>query len=176
MLHALHATFSETRVVTYQAFGEAMAGELLERGGLGGSWRYDRHTRLATDWRFVADRYAFGDRLGRSRILAIEVARAGFDALLTAALTAEWDEVLYKTRAGWRLATRYAPVLVEWSESTPRLVVHGPLVRQLATEWVTGLRDVTDQFKAIRDGARPPPAERLYPLTADASIRMGIRS
>jgi len=170
----LNASFDDTTVVTYQAFGEAMAAELLERGGLGGSWRYDRHTRLTMDWAFIADRYAFGDRLARSRILAIEVSRRGFDAILTAALTMEWNEGLYKTRAGWRLATRFAPVLVEWSTDTPRLVVHGPLVRQLATEWVTGLRDVTDAFRAVRDDGVVPPTERRYPIGDDVSARLGI--
>jgi hypothetical protein len=174
MARALIASFDAESVVAYQAFPEALGAEIVARRGLGGGWRFDRHTRLQTSWRFVADRYAFGDRLHRSRILAIHVSRAGFDALVTAALTAEWDPALYKTSGAWRLATRFAPVLVEWIDETPRFVVHGPLVRQLATEWVVDLRDVSAEFRALRDGEARAPQEADYPVPPDVAARIGL--
>lgn len=175
MPRELIASFGDECVVAYQAFDARMAADVLGRRGLAGRWRYDRHTRLQLPWSFVADRYAFGDRLDRPCIVAIAIARAGFDALVTAALNAEWDEQLYKTKGSWRLATRFAPVLVEWVGPTPRLVVHGPLVRQLATEWVVDLRDVTADFQAIRAGTAQPPVEREYPLATDVAQRIGLR-
>ncbi len=173
MARSLLAQFDDDRVVAYQAYDEQLGAEILARGSLGGGWRYDRHTRLQTGVAFTANRYDFGRRPDRTRIVAISLSRDGFDALLMAALTAEWDERLYKTKASWRLATRFAPVLVEWVGDAPRFVVHGALLRRMATEWVVGLEDVSAVFRALCGGG-PAPEERPYPVPSDVASRLGL--
>jgi hypothetical protein len=124
-------------------------------------------------------RYACGDRLDRERLLAVSVRRRGFDALLQAALAKDFDPALYASKHAWRLATRYAPVLVEWEPSPdgteiPRFVLHGPLVRRFAEEWVEGVEDVTALARAERDAAGAAPVEAAYPVPDDVGRRIGL--
>lgn len=177
MARALLARFDADAVVVYQAYPEELGREIVEMGRFGGSWRFDRHTRIQPSWRGTLRRYAFGERPDRERILAVRVRRAGFDALLTAALQQDFDERLYASRQAWRLATRFAPVLVEWEpdpdggEEVARLRLHGPLVRRFAEEWVVGIEDVSARARAA---GTDHPVEEPYPVPADVAVRIGL--
>ncbi len=181
MARSLHARFDADAVVVYQAYPEALGRELVAMGRFGGSWRFDRHTRIQPSWRGTLRRYAWGERPDRERILAVRVRRAGFDALLTAALQQAFDERLYASKQAWRLATRFAPVLVEWDadpsdgdedDEVARLRIHGPLVRRFAEEWVVGIDDVSALARAT-DADHS--AEAPYPVADDVAVRIGLR-
>jgi hypothetical protein len=171
----LTARFDEDEVVVYQAYPEELGRELARLGRFGGSWRFDRHTRVQPSWRWTMHRYSWGDRQDRSRLLAIRLHRAGFDAMLNAALKEEFDPEIYPSKRAWRLALRFSPVLVEWDADVARFVILGPLIRTFAETWVAGIEDIT-AFARERRAAGGGPPESAYPLAAETARRIGAES
>ena len=165
-------------VIVYQAYPPALAEEVASSGALGGRWRTDRHTRIQPSWVWAMERYDWGQRPDRERIFALSIRRTGLDAMLAAAVCAQFDSALYASREAWHLATRYAPVLVSWEAPpkgaggpVPRLTVHGPLVERLAREWVVSVTEVTAEARsgAVARAAR----EAGLHLDAETAARIG---
>jgi hypothetical protein len=166
----LLATFDERSVVVWQAHRHEVADEALRRQRFGGElWRTDRVTRFRVSLPSLLARTTWATRQGRERILAVRLARVGFDAILRQAVPAEFDPEVYPTRGAWHLATRYANVTVSWHRDvdpagcecgwdTPRMGLREHALRSFTDEWVEGVEDVTSWVHANRGvaGCEPP--------------------
>lgn len=173
------ATFDERAVVVWQAHRPEVADHALACQRFGGElWRIDRVTRLRLSLPSLLARSGWGTRAGRERILAVRLARAGFDAILRQAVPAEFDPAVYASKGAWHLATRYANVTLSWHRDvdavggecgwdTPRIGLREHALRAFTDQWVVGVEDVTAWVEANRGRAvcdLPVPPAIEYPV------------
>lgn len=176
-------------VLGFQAHGEAVADDLLAHG-MGSpdcrAWRLDRTTRLRLSLPSLLARTDWGRRPGRERILGVRLSRSGFDAMLRSAVLAENAPAVYASPAAFRLATRFAGVLVQWHDDvdpngdvlpwqTPRFALRDHALRAFTHEWVVGLVDLTTwvrQHRDVRSAALPVPVARAIPLSPADRLRL----
>ncbi len=190
---AVAASYDDDSVVLWSAHTSPVADATLAQGAFGGpDWRLNRVTRVRTSLPSLLARCDWGRRVGRERVLAVRVARPGFDAMLRQAVHAEFDPSIYRSRASWRLASRYAAVWVSWhpdlahtgealDRQTLRIGLRGEALRRFSTEWMVGVEDWTEWVQAHRDGpdpATPVPVQRPYPVASDLERRLagGVES
>jgi hypothetical protein len=189
------ATYDARAVVVWQAHGAEVAEEAVRLGRFGGRlWRFDRMTRFRTSLPSLLARNGWATRPGRERILAVYVARDGFDALLRQAVHAAFEPAIYPSRMGWSLAVRFANVTVAWHpdvdpagnelpRETLRVGVRDGALRSFTDQWVVGVEDFTDWVVAHRGCPRPDlavPELREYPMDRGLHDRLagrgGVRS
>lgn len=174
----VRAAFDERRVVVWQAHTDEIADYALANGRFGGAaWRRDRVTRFRLSLGSLLGRTEWAKRPGRERVLAVSLAREGFEALLRQSAHAEFEPGLYASRAAWRLATRYAPVSVAWHPDvdehgrdlpteTLRIGVRDAALRRFTEEYVVGVEDWTPWVGRHRADGGPLPTLVEYPLAA----------
>lgn len=80
------------------------------------------------------------------RLETIRLGREGFEAVLHQAVHDDFEPSIYRCRQSWRLATRFAGVLIRWipdvdlegrslPRQTPLLSLRSPAMRQLSERW-----------------------------------------
>ncbi|MCB9685139.1 MAG: DUF4291 family protein [Alphaproteobacteria bacterium] len=152
-------------VLGFQAHGEEVADDLLAHG-MGSphcrAWRLDLTTRLRLSLPALLARTDWGRLAGRERILGVRMSRAGFDAMLRSSVLAENVPSVYASAAAFRLATRYAGVLVTWHGEvdpngdplpwqTPRFSLRDQALHAFTHDWVIGVMDLTPWVRQHRD-------------------------
>lgn len=187
---ALLATFDDATVTVWQAHSHSVADEAVRTNGFGGSsWRTDRMTRFRLSLPSLLYRNGWATRKDRERILAVRVARSGFDALLRQAVHAAMEADCYATRAAWALATRFANVTLAWHpdvdpsgralpRETVRIGVRDAALVRFTREWVVAVEDWTDWVVAHRGKVTddlPVPAVDAYPLPERDRLRIAGR-
>lgn len=175
----LLATYDDETVLAWQAHRPDVADAALrdQRFG-GGSWRTDRVTRMRLSLPSLLARCAWGTRGGRERILAVRLAREGFDAMLRQAVPAEFDPAVYASKAAFHLATRFANVSVAWHPDcapdgatlgrlTPRFGLRDHALRAFTERWVLGVEDWTAWVAERRGASGDLPVPVLAPYAAE---------
>ena len=175
----LLATFDNDQVVVWQAHSGDVARRALAAGRFGGpGWSTDRLSRMRLSLPSLLDRCDWGRRPGRERILAVTLRRQGLDAMLRQAAHGAYEPGVYASPASWRLATRYANVMIGWypdrdpggaelARATLRLGLRDAALARFTEEWVVGVEDWTGWVREHRDARRrelPVPRVRPYPL------------
>jgi hypothetical protein len=181
------ATFDAERVVVWQAHGTDVADAAVRQGRFGGrAWRTDRVTRFRLSLPSLLARNGWGTRPGRERILAVWLAREGFDAILRQAVHAAFEPGIYASRMGWQLATRFANAIVAWhpdvdpsgaplARETVRVGLRDAALRDFTERWVLGVEDHTEWVVASRVHPTPElpvPELRVYPLSDDDARKL----
>lgn len=174
----LLATHDAERVVVWQAHAPEVAEHALRAQRFSGvpGWRLDRTTRLRVSLPSLAWRTAYGARPGRERLLAVTLAREGFDEIVRRAIPAEYSPETYPSEASFRLATKFASATVSWHPDrdgagaevpweTARFGIRGSLLDTFARSWVLGIADHT-AWLADRSVV---PEVRPYPLDPGAT-------
>jgi hypothetical protein len=117
-------------------------------------------------------------------VLAVEIARAGFEWALAHACLSHFDSDRYASHEAWARQVKASPVRVQWDperslglELLPyrslQVGLSGSAVSLYVDEWIVNISDVTDTAHRIRDLLRVGdekgatallPDEQPYPL------------
>lgn len=179
----LTACWDESSVVLYQAYPAPLAEVALREGRLGGvGWRNDRTSKLRTSFTDLMRRSDAGRGEGREVVLGVHIRREAFDAMLRQAVHAVFPGGVYPNKQSWRLATRHAQVLLDWSgvpgpdgvllaRQAARLGLRDHALRHLVANAI-GVEDLTGVARALRDGSPTAlvPTEKPYPVEDDALL------
>lgn len=175
---SLAACFDDQTIWVFAAHERAIADYATEHGRFGGkAWMEDRITRFRLSLPRVMARSERGQREAKEGLLAIRLPRDRFDAILRQAVHwREFPDGLYATKGQWRLATRYAQVVMDWAPDcdpfgadlarfTVRFGVRAHTLNKFTREWVVGIDDLTALAEQWRTSDDPPtPVMRPYPL------------
>lgn len=182
----VRARFDDATVTVYQAYSPAIAGPAVTAGTFVAPFSRTRMTWIKPSFFWMMYRSAWATSPGQERVLAVRLAREGFEAALAQAALSSHEQDAQPDRDAWRRTLRTSPVRVQWDpERGPRLerlehrslqVGLGPqVVPDYVDGWVVGIEDVTDLAHALRAGEPRDdvPVERPYPLPPHVAERIG---
>ena len=184
-LHQIRARHDATTIRVYQAYSDAIANAALEHGTLAvPPFKMDRMTWIKPSFLWMMYRAGWGFKDdGQTRILAIDITRAGFEWALDHACLSHADPILGK--AAWEAQKQAAPVRIQWDPERDLLaqpLAHRAIqiglskqaVGLYVNEWTTHIEDVTPLAHAIHalvvagnltEAATMLPVETPYPAT-----------
>ncbi|WP_073946185.1 DUF4291 domain-containing protein [Streptomyces kebangsaanensis] len=183
-IRALHTA---STITVYQAYSPEIGVPAVRRGRFPAAWKRDRMTWIKPSFLWMMYRCGWGTKAGQETVLAVEIARDGFEwALRNACLSSHVPE-LHSDRSTWQRELKRAPTRVQWDPERDlhlrplpyrslQLGLSGEAVRRYADEWTVSISDVTPLAREIRalvgDGdldtaARLLPEERPYPAEGE---------
>lgn len=178
----LLAHHDATSIVVYQAYRPSIGSHSASHGRLGGDgFSLGRMSWIKPSFLWMMFRSGWATKEGQEVVLALHLARAGFDEILASAVPSTWDRARYAERAEWERAVAASDVRVQWDpDHTPgghkverrtiQLGLRGGALRRLVEEWTLAIEDVTPFVAAQRAYARAPydqlwtPVEHPYSM------------
>jgi hypothetical protein len=180
---SLRAHFDDTTVTVLQSHAVELAEQVVAAGRFNvPGWHPGRTTRFRLSLGSALLRSERGMKPGRERLLAVKLSRSGFDELLNMAVLDDYVPALYPSRHAFRLATRFAQVLVSWHDdvdadgvelgaATVRVALRESALRAFTERWVVAVEDWTP---LLAPGAELPAFElRPYPLLPAIARQLG---
>ncbi|MFI8822417.1 DUF4291 domain-containing protein [Streptomyces sp. NPDC053431] len=182
--YQIRAVHTDTTVTVYQAYTPSIGLPAARDGRFPAAWKRDRMTWIKPSFLWMAYRCGWGLKEGQETVLAVEIAREGFDWALRHACLSHYVRGFHPDRAAWRQELKSSPARVQWDpERDPhlrplpyrslQLGLAGEASRRYADEWTVGIRDVTPLFHEVHGLVRTGrtaeatallPEERPYPV------------
>ncbi|MFF4017478.1 DUF4291 domain-containing protein [Streptomyces sp. NPDC001843] len=181
--HRIRALHTASTITVYQAYSPEIGVPAVRRGRFPAVWKRDRMTWIKPSFLWMMYRCGWGTKPGQETVLAVEIARDGFEWALRNACLSSYVRGLHPDRSAWQRELKRAPARVQWDPERDlrlqplpyrslQLGLSGEAVRRYADEWTVSIRDVTPLATEIRarvgDGdleaaSRLLPEERPYP-------------
>ena len=179
----VRARYDDDTITVYQAYGHAIADAALAAGTFTSPFSRTRMTWIKPSFLWMMYRCGWGEKPGQERVLAIRMSRAGWEEALAESCPSQFDPALHSDHEAWRAALTASPVRVQWDpERTPsgqalpyrslQVGLSGTALDRYVDEWIIGLEDVTPALTARRNGLKPLPGERPYPLDSALATRL----
>ncbi|MFJ4782911.1 DUF4291 domain-containing protein [Streptomyces sp. NPDC088794] len=180
--HRIRAAYSESTITVYQAYSPEIGLPAVRDGRFPAAWKRERMTWIKPSFMWMMYRCGWGTKAGQETVLAVEIARDGFEWALRHACLSSYVRGVHPDQATWQRELKRAPARVQWDPERDlrlqplpyrslQLGLSGEAVRRYADEWTVGIRDVTPLVHEIHalvsDGdqdsaARLLPRERPY--------------
>jgi len=188
------AQHNDDTVVVYQAFRAAIADHAVQHQRLdGGGFSLSRMSWIKPNFLWMMFRCGWATKTDQERVLAVTMQRAGFEALLAAAVPSGWDPAQYATRAAWQTAVHHGDVRMQWDPDhnpggTPlprralQLGLRGATLQRYVFDWTVCIEDITAAvqsqhaaWRAAGDAALWTPTERVFhPSDPAIAARLGL--
>lgn len=181
-------------VVVYQAYRPEIGLHTAAHGRFGGGWSLDRMSWIKPNFLWMMYRCGWATKDGQEVVLALWIARAGFDEILASAVASSHDPRVHPTQAEWKRAVHRSDVRLQWdpdhgpggapeARRAVQLGLRGETLRRFADEWLLHVEDITPIVAAQRPHARSPftdlvtPEEHVYSVTdPQAADRLGLQA
>ena len=181
--HILAQSDAET-VVVYQAYQPSIgrfAAEAQHFGG--GGFSLSRMSWIKPNFLWMMYRSGWGTKEGQEIVLAVWLARAGFEAILAGGVPSSFDPARYADRDAWSEAVKQSSVRVQWDpDHAPngapverraiQLGLRGDVLARYAREWIVEIQDISPEVAAMRAqldaggvAALVCPREDVFPAT-----------
>jgi hypothetical protein len=185
------AQYDADAVVVYQAYRPEIGAFAASHGYFGGAFSLARMSWIKPNFLWMMYRSGWGTKDGQEVVLAVWLARAGFDALLAAAVPSSFVPERYADQSAWQAAVARSDVRLQWDPDhgpsgaplerrAVQLGLRGAVLASYARDWILAIEDVTAmchaQHAAFQRGgaaALSTPRESVYPVTADAAAALG---
>ncbi|CEM03398.1 unnamed protein product [Vitrella brassicaformis CCMP3155] len=180
------AQFDDETVTVYQAYNPFIADYAVEHQRFGGDkFSFNRMSWIKTNFTWMMCRCGWASKKNQERVLALRLRRCFFDRLLGEAVHSSYQEI-YGTREAWKAAIGETSVVMQWdpdhvpftNDTLPRraiqLGVRGDLLREMCTDALGSVEDVTDLVHTLDERCRNDverlctPTEDVYPVADDA--------
>ncbi|MFJ7206845.1 DUF4291 domain-containing protein [Streptomyces sp. NPDC098789] len=150
----IRAAHTADTITVYQAYSPRLGLPAARDGRFPPDWKRDRMTWIKPSFLWMMYRCGWGAKEGQETVLAVEIARAGFDHALRHACLSHYASGVHPDRTAWRHALRAAPARVQWDPERDlhlnalphrslQLGLSGSTSRAYADEWTLSIRDVT---------------------------------
>ncbi|MFE6039281.1 DUF4291 domain-containing protein [Streptomyces sp. NPDC056452] len=158
--HEIRAQHTATTVTVYQAYPPAIGLPAARDGRFPAVWKRDRMTWIKPSFLWMMYRCGWATKEDQETVLAVEIAREGFDLALGGAELSHYVEGVHPDHATWRRNLRRAPARVQWDPERDlhlnrlpyrslQLGLSGEASRRYADEWTVSIRDVTPLAREI---------------------------
>jgi type II secretory pathway component PulJ len=187
---------TETQVVVYQAYNQAIAQFAVENQYLGGpSFSYGRMSWIKPNFLWMMYRCGWACKENQERVLALWLTKAAFEEILSQAVFSSFRAGDYASEEAWKHELTTKNVRLQWDpDHSPygdkltrralQLGLKNEALEQFGKHQVTRIEDVTDfvqQQKIHVDNRQLEhlhiPQERVYAVTNAALARhIGLSS
>jgi hypothetical protein len=145
-------------------------------------------TWIKPSFLWMAYRCGWGTKEGQETVLAVEIAREGFDWALRNACLSHYVRGVHPDQDTWKRELRRSPARVQWdperdlhlrplAHRSLQLGLSGEAARRYADEWTVAIRDVTPlahEIHALVQGGRTEEARRLLPEERPYPVEDGL--
>lgn len=175
------AQFDDTSVVVYQAYKPSIGERAARDGNFRGSeFSFSRMSWIKPNFLWMMFRSGWGTKPNQEVTLAIRIARAGFDELLSQAVASSFGASGLSSEEEWERAVARSDVRLQWDpDHDPagnplerralQLGLRGKALRKFDEEWIVAIEDISPLVAANRGVPRAKlvtPRERVYPVPA----------
>ncbi|MGX8909809.1 DUF4291 domain-containing protein [Streptomyces netropsis] len=194
--HQIRALHTDSTVTVYQAYSPVIGVPAARDGRFPAAWKRDRMTWIKPSFLWMMYRCGWGAKEGQETVLAVEIAREGFEWALRHAALSHYERGVHPDRDTWRRELRRAPTRVQWDPERDlrlaalpyrslQLGLSGEAARRYADEWTVAITDVTplahEVHALVRGGdlekaSRLLPEERPYPAGDELLARLRAQS
>jgi len=192
--YEIRADYDERTVVVYQAYRPEVALPAVQHNRFVPPFSLTRMTWIKPSFLWMMERSNWARKSGQEHVLAIRIARAGWEEALAAAVLSAYRPGVYRDEDDWRRQMDQAHVVVQWD---PERSIHGAslpyksiqvglsrhIVQRYVEDWTVEIRDITSRVRTLRDliqsghadkAKAQLPRERVYPLPPAIAHRLGI--
>ncbi|WP_327356883.1 DUF4291 domain-containing protein [Streptomyces sp. NBC_01304] len=182
--HQIRALHTADTITVYQAYAPELGLPAAREGRFPEAWKRDRMTWIKPSYLWMMYRCGWATKEGQQTVLAVEIAREGFDWALRNSCLSHYVRGLHPDQASWKRELRRSPARVQWDPERDlhlnplghrslQLGLSGEAARRYADEWVVSLTDVTERARAVHELVRQGqldqaaallPDERPYPV------------
>ncbi|GAB3171824.1 DUF4291 domain-containing protein [Streptomyces incanus] len=173
----IRAAYTASTITVYQAYSPEIGLPAALEGRFPDMWKRDRMTWVKPSFLWMMYRCGWGTKAGQETIVAVEIARDGFEWALRNACLSSYAPGLHSDRDTWQSQLKRAPTRVRWDperdlrlQPVPyrslQLGLSGEAVRRYADEWTVSISDVTPlarEIHALVSSGNQDSADRLLP-------------
>jgi hypothetical protein len=177
------AQYDETSVVVYQAYRPEIAHFAVEHGYFGGEFSFSRMSWIKPNFLWMMYRSGWGTKAEQEVILAVQIKRSAFDAILAIAVHSSFVPEVYTSQVEWRQAVAQSSVRLQWDPDhhpsgaklerrAIQLGLRSDVLAKYARDWIVDIEDITDfvqhQYQVVRSQDWTQllvPSEAVYPVT-----------
>jgi hypothetical protein len=179
----IRAVYGASTITVYQAYSPELGLPAVREGRFPASWKRSRMTWIKPSFLWMMYRCGWGTKPGQETVLAVEIARDGFEWALRNACLSSYDRGLHPDRGTWQRRLKRSPTRVQWDPERDlhlqplpyrslQLGLSGEAVERYADEWILSISDVTPLAHEIHElvgsgdldaATRLLPEERPYP-------------
>ncbi|MGW2704801.1 DUF4291 domain-containing protein [Streptomyces sp. NPDC001340] len=171
----IRARHTDSTVTVYQAYRPEIGGPAARTGRFPASWKRDRMTWIKPSFLWMMYRCGWGTKEGQETVLAIEIARDGFEWALRNSCLSHYVSGLHENQAAWQRELRQSPARVQWDPERDlhlnplphrslQLGLAGEAAVRYADEWIVGIEDVTPLATEIHGLVRAGELDRAAEL------------
>ncbi len=187
------AQFDAESVVVYQAFRPAIGHFAAENGRFGGEFQMSRMSWIKPNFLWMMYRSSWGRMDGQEVILAVRLQRTAFDAILSEAVSSNFDPTFFANQFVWRGAIRQFDVRLQWDPDhgpsglpvqrrAIQLGLRNDVLARYVSEWVLEIEDISEfvrtQHQNLMSGGEAElltPQEAVYPVEdPETRRRLGL--
>ena len=191
----IRAVFDDQTIRVYQAYSDAIADSALAAGAfVSPPFKMARMTWIKPSFLWMMYRSGWGTKPGQTRVLAIDMTRAGFEWALDHACLSHYEPGTYASKESWEALKAKASVRIQWDPERDaslrqlayraiQIGLSGKAVKLYVTAWIVGIIDISEQCREIRElqktgknfaAAALLPREHPYPMSDELKKIIGI--
>jgi hypothetical protein len=181
------AQYDDDSVVVYQAYRPSIGRFAAEHGFFGGEFSLGRMSWIKPNFLWMMYRCGWATKPDQEVVLAVWLARAAFDEILSLAVPSSQTD-RYPDRAAWQADVERSDVRLQWDPDhdphgrplerrAVQLGLRGETLARYAKDWVRRIEDITpfvrEQHARLQAGGVGDlitPSERVYPCLPSSRI------
>lgn len=190
----IRAQFTEDTITVYQAYSPHIANAAVAAQTFVAPFKMNRMTWIKPSFLWMMYRSGWASKPNQECILAVEISRAGFEWALQHSCLSHYQAGVHQSHEEWKSSLQKTPVRIQWDpeknlflEPLPyrsiQIGISGSAVQHYVNEWITGIQDITDTCKQIRElviarnleaAQQLLPTETVYPIPDSIKPVLGI--
>jgi hypothetical protein len=181
------AHYDHDSIIVYQAYQPSIGHWIVEHQRFGGEWSFDRMSWIKPNFMWMMYRCGWGQKPGQEVVLAVRLAREGFDRILADAVHSSFEREHYADQSTWKKQLAQSGVRLQWdpdhdahgqklARRAIQLGLRGATLQRYASEWCMGIEDISARVRTGHEHVRAhrlelleTPHERVYPV-ADRNV------
>lgn len=165
--HILGQMTNAENLVVYQAFNSSIANYAVANQQFGGSqYSFSRMSWIKPNFLWMMYRAGWASKHNQERILAIEISKTHFEAILDEAIHSSYVQEVYGSKAAWQQQLKASDVVMQWDPDhhpngnklqrrAVQLGLRNTMLKNFGTTWAVSIQDITDfvleQGKRLQD-------------------------
>lgn len=175
--YQIRARHTDSTITVYQAYGTEIGLPAANEDRFPAAWKRDRMTWIKPSFLWMMYRCGWGTKEGQETVLAVEIARDGFEWALERACLSHYEPGLHSDRTAWKRQMKGATARVQWDPERDmrlrplhhrslQLGLSGEAAHRYADKWTVSITDITHLAHEIHRHVRAgdlDAAQRLLP-------------
>jgi hypothetical protein len=190
----IRADYDGRSIVVYQAYSSQIALPALEAQRFVPPFSFGRMTWIKPSFLWLMERSNWGQKSGQEHIIAVRIARAGWDKALACGALTSYEAGVHRNIQEWQTQFQYAHVHVQWDPerslrgadvgyNSIQVGISRHLIREFVDEWIIEIEDLTPRVRKIHSllvagkaehARKLLPTQRPYPVVLEVAKRLKI--